>query len=36
MFTPGPEIDIGIADPASLTAAERAACPRAVLDEGRY
>jgi hypothetical protein len=31
-FTPGPEIDIGIADPASLTAAERAACPRAVLD----
>src|SRR5215218_1316557 len=34
-FTPEPPIDTGIADPASLTDAERAACPRAVLDTRR-
>jgi hypothetical protein len=34
-FTPEPAIDTGIAAPASLTDAERAACPRAVLDTRR-
>ena len=34
-FMPGPAIDAGISQPASLTDAERAACPRAVLDTRR-
>ncbi len=34
-FTPAPAIDTSIPNPASLTAAERAACPQAVLDTRR-